>query len=139
MYRSPLPKAAAASDCAALNNAGSSSAVRTMRMPRPPPPAEALTIMGNPTCRAHSSASPSDAMTPSEPGRIGTPAFLIAARAFSFSPMSRVISGGGPMNLMPQVSHTSAKLAFSASRPYPGWIASTLAISAALITAGMFR
>ena len=41
---------------------------------------------------------------PSDPGRIGTPAFFIAARAFSFSPISRVISGGGPMNLMLQVS-----------------------------------
>ena len=35
---------------------------------------------------------------------MGTPALFIAARAFSFSPISRVISGGGPMNLMLQVS-----------------------------------
>ena len=35
---------------------------------------------------------------------------------------------------MPQVSHTSAKLAFSLSKPYPGCTASTLLISAALIT-----
>src|SRR5437763_849797 len=39
------------------------------------------------------------------------------ARAFSFSPIRRVISGGGPMNLILQVSETSAKLAFSASSP----------------------
>ncbi len=78
-------------------------------------------------------------MIPSEPGRIGTPALFMAARAFSFSPISRITSGRGPMNLIPLVSHTSAKLAFSESNPYPGWIASTLAISAALITAGMFR
>src|SRR5438309_140557 len=83
-----------------------------MRMPRPPPPAEALMITGNPTCRAHSKASPSPARMPSDPGRIGTPAFFIAARAFSFSPIRRVISGGGPMNLILQVSETSAKLAF---------------------------
>ena len=70
---------------------------------------------------------------------MGTPAFFMAARAFSFSPISRVISGGGPMNLMLQVSVTSAKLAFSASNPYPGWMASTFVISAALITAGMLR
>ena len=42
---------------------------------------------------------------------------LHGLRAFSFSPIRRMTSGGGPMNLMPQVSHTSAKLAFSLSRP----------------------
>ena len=39
------------------------------------------------------------------------------ARAFSFSPISRVTSGGGPMNLMPQAWQTSAKLAFSLNSP----------------------
>ena len=43
---------------------------------------------------------PFDAITPSDPGKIGTPAFFIAARAFSFSPIRRMTSGGGPMNLM---------------------------------------
>ncbi len=33
-------------------------------------------ITGNPTCRAHSMASPSLARIPSEPGRIGTPALF---------------------------------------------------------------
>src|SRR5579864_9375465 len=86
-----------------------------MRMPRPPPPAEAFTITGKPTCFAHSSASPSLATIPSDPGRIGTPAFFIADRAFSFSPIRRVTSGRGPMNLIPLISQTSAKFAFSAS------------------------
>ena len=87
------------------------------RMPRPPPPAEAFTMTGKPTLRAHSSASSAEAMIPSEPGRIGTPCFFMVARAFSFSPIRRVTSGGGPMNLMPQACATSAKLAFSLSRP----------------------
>ena len=47
-----------------------------MRMPRPPPPADALMMTGNPTWRAHSMASPSLARMPSEPGRMGTPALL---------------------------------------------------------------
>ncbi len=34
--------------------------------------------------RAHSSASPTESMMPSEPGRIGTPTFFIAARALFF-------------------------------------------------------
>ena len=56
-------------------------------------------------------------MIPSDPGKIGTPARFMAERAFSFSPISRVTSGRGPINLIPLVSHTSAKLAFSASNP----------------------
>ncbi len=54
---------------------------------------------------------------PSDPGRIGTLAFFIAWRAFSFSPISRVTSGGGPMNLIFDARHTSAKFAFSLSSP----------------------
>ncbi len=86
-------------------------------MPRPPPPADAFTITGKPTLRAHSSASSAEAMMPSEPGRIGTPSFFMVARAFSFSPISRVTSGGGPMNLISEAWQTSAKLAFSLSSP----------------------
>ncbi len=89
-------------------------------MPRPPPPAEAFRITGYPTVCAHSSASPSLWTTPSDPGKIGTFARFIAWRAFSFSPISRVTSGGGPMNLMFDARHTSAKFAFSLSNPYPG-------------------
>ena len=48
---------------------------------------------------------------------MGTLARFIAWRAFSFSPISRVTSGGGPMNLMLEARQTSAKLAFSLSRP----------------------
>ena len=64
-----------------------------------------------------SCASSAVAITPSEPGRMGTFAFFIAWRAFSFSPIRRVTSGGGPMNLMFEARQTSAKLAFSLSRP----------------------
>ena len=48
---------------------------------------------------------------------IGTLAFFIPCRARSFSPIMRVTSGGGPMNLIFDARHTSAKLAFSLSRP----------------------
>ncbi len=112
-----MPKAAAASLCAAPNWLGISSAERMTLMPRPPPPAEAFTITGKPTSCAHSSASSAEATTPSEPGRMGTPAAFIACRAFSFSPIVRITSGVGPMNLMPLVSQTWAKLAFSLSKP----------------------
>ena len=57
------------------------------------------------------------ASTPSEPGRMGTLASFMVWRAFSFSPIRRVTSGGGPMNFMFEARQTSAKLAFSLSRP----------------------
>jgi len=43
-------------------------------------------------------------------------------------------SGFGPMNVISDASQTLAKLAFSERNPYPGWMASTFVISAALIT-----
>ena len=49
MYSSPLPKALAASVEAAWKRLGSSSALRTILMPRPPPPALALRMTGKPT------------------------------------------------------------------------------------------
>ena len=43
------------------------------------------------------------------------------------------------MNRMLHDSHTSAKWAFSARNPYPGWMASTSATSAALMIRSIFR
>jgi len=51
----------------------SSFSARTTFMPRPPPPAEALSISGKPTSRANRYASASEPMPPSEPGTIGMP------------------------------------------------------------------
>ena len=120
MYISPLPNAFAASVDAWLNISGSCSAERTIRIPRPPPPATAFKITGYPTAFAHSSAASSLSITPSDPGKIGTFAFFIVCRAVDFSPIIRVTSGGGPMNLILLARHTSAKFAFSLSSPYPG-------------------
>ncbi len=117
MYSSPLPKAFSASVDACWKSAGSSSLLRQMRIPRPPPPATALRITGYFTVCAQSSAAFSLSITPSEPGRIGTLAFFIVCRAVDFSPIMRVTSGGGPMNLMLLARQTSAKLAFSLSSP----------------------
>ena len=76
---------------------------------------------------------------PSLPGTVGSPAALTSRRARSFSPMISITSAVGPMKVISDASQTLAKLAFSDRNPYPGWIASTLVISAALITCGMFR
>src|SRR5207249_10992520 len=55
------------------------------------------------------------------------------------APIVPMFSEVGPMNLMPMDSHTSAKWAFSARKPYPGWMASQAVISAALRMFGMLR
>ena len=46
MYTSPTPKAASASRCAVFTAFDNSPGARTIRMPRPPPPAVALTMTG---------------------------------------------------------------------------------------------
>src|SRR5229473_1391725 len=70
---------------------------------------------------------------------VGGPAVFTSLRARSFSPIISMISGLGPMKVISEASQTLAKLAFSERNPYPGWIASTFVISAALITWGMFK
>ena len=48
---------------------------------------------------------------------MGTPASTIALRAEILPPMSRMIAGGGPMNVSPQRSVISANSAFSERKP----------------------
>ncbi len=60
------------------------------------------------------------ASKPSLPGTMGIPAAAISRRACSFSPISRNISGDGPMKVILEASQTSAKFAFSERKPYPG-------------------
>ena len=139
MYTSGTPNAASASRCAVLMAWPSSCAVRTTRMPRPPPPAVALTMTGKPHVSANFSASSSFSTGPSVPGSSGRPAFFIARRARALSPIRRITFGSGPMNRMWHASHTSARYADSDRNPYPGWIASAPVISAALMIAGTFR
>ena len=57
---------------------------------------------------------------PSEPGTQGTLASLMAFLALTLSPISRIVSGRGPINTKPLFSTRSAKSAFSARNPYPG-------------------
>ena len=54
---------------------------------------------------------------PSEPGTHGMPAARIAAIAESLSPISRMVSGRGPMKMKPLRSTRSAKSAFSERKP----------------------
>ena len=59
----------------------------------------------------------SSGSTPSEPGTQGTPALIIACLADTLSPIMRIDSGVGPMNVKPLFSTRSAKSAFSDRKP----------------------
>ena len=75
-------------------------------------------ITGKPMSRAirirSSGSLPSG---PSEPGTQGTPAFFIDLIADTLSPISRIVSARGPMNVKPLCSTRSAKSAFSDRKP----------------------
>jgi hypothetical protein len=102
-------------DCAALNKPGSSSSLRTMRMPRPPPPAEAFMITGKPTCRAHSRLRPRwQEFHPTRQNRHARP--FHGAGFFFFAHQPRHFRRR-PDELDTAGLVTSAKFAFSASNP----------------------
>ena len=64
-----------------------------------------------------------------------------AARALAaaLSPIARIATGGGPTQRIPAAATASAKSAFSARNPKPGWTASAPAASAAATTASTSR
>ena len=74
-------------------------------IPRPPPPAAAFRISGNPT----SSGAPN--------GTVGIPASTSDPFADSLSPARRMACGGGPTHLSPAASTASANRARSARKP----------------------
>ena len=73
-------------------------------------------ITGKPISAAARSACSSLSRSP-VPGRMGTPAAVIALRAEILPPIRRMISGVGPMKAMPHLRHTSAKSGFSERKP----------------------
>ena len=66
---------------------------------------------------ATAAAAATSSMASVVPGAMGTPAFSIISRASVLSPIDRMASGGGPMNVRPASAQASAKLAFSDRKP----------------------
>jgi hypothetical protein len=110
------PKAPSASRMAWCSASSSWAGSATRRMPRPPPPATALTKTGNPISWAASSR-----VGTSEDGavdfRVGMPAALAAASAVTLLPASSSTSAGGPMKVMPASAHAAARSGFSLRKP----------------------
>ena len=86
----------------------SSSAERTRRIPRPPPPAEALTSSGNPREAASSTG---------HQGNEGTPRSPTSLRAASLSPIAAMQTEGGPTQVNPEAATAPANAAFSDKNP----------------------
>jgi len=57
---------------------------------------------------------------PGEPGTVGTLSFCASLRPAALSPIWRIWSPVGPMNVMFDALTMSANSAFSARNPYPG-------------------
>ncbi len=113
----PSPKAVKASPCASLNSGIKSSALRTTRIPRPPPPAAALTMMGKPIREASfiriSSLVISALLSP----MMGTLTLRAIFLAATLSPNRFMTSALGPIKIMPSSSQRLAKFTFSDKKP----------------------
>ena len=94
-----------------------SAAVRTTRMPLPPPPADGFSSAGKPTA-ATAARTPSGVWSAgSLPGTTGTPAAAASRRASSLEPALAMTAGDGPTNRSPACSHASANAALSERKP----------------------
>ncbi len=109
-------KPASASRVALANASGISPSLRTMRIPRPPPPPLALRMTGKPIRFASSTACAASRRTPL-PGRRGNPYFFAFSRAVTLSPHARIAAGVGPMKVILHLAHSSANAAFSERKP----------------------
>ncbi len=93
--------------------------LRAMRIPFPPPPADALIITGYPISPATSAACWASLTTPTHPGMVLTCAWVAIRFDSTLSPMAAMAPGGGPTNTMPSSERRWAKLVFSERNPYP--------------------
>ena len=111
------PKALTLSRWAMLNMSAKSSSLSDTRMPLPPPPDDALIMMGQPMVRACSRATSTSWMPFFVPGTTGTPASIMVRRAWLLLPMRSMTSGVGPMNTMSLSRHNLANVEFSDRKP----------------------
>ena len=65
----------------------------------------------------YAGASSGSSIVPGEPGTVGTPASAASRRAVALSPICRIWSPVGPMNVMLDALQMSANSAFSARKP----------------------
>ena len=111
------PKLAAASFFEAWNPSRTSSSFQAMRMPLPPPPAEAFSITGYPIWPEIFTASSASSIRPICPGTVLTPASCAIFFDVILSPIDSMAPAGGPTKATPAFSSASAKALFSDRKP----------------------
>ena len=110
------PKAASPSRMQVSTASLRSSTRSTLRIPRPPPPATALTKSGY-GMSAADATSASASVDGATPARVGTPAAFAAAIARALLPVRVSTSAPGPMKVMPASAQASASRGFSLRKP----------------------
>ena len=91
----------------------------TRRIPRPPPPATALTNTGN-VIDSAAAINVSISVEGSEDASTGSPAAFAAAIARALLPVSSNTCAEGPTKVMSACAHAAARSGFSDKNPYPG-------------------
>ncbi len=110
------PNAPSASRMQASTASRSCSGSSTRRMPRPPPPATALTKRGYGKAAAVSTTVSTSSLGGTD-WSVGTPASLAAAIARALFPVRVSTSAVGPTNVMPALAQASARRGFSDKKP----------------------
>ncbi len=110
------PKADSASRMAACTAPVRSAGSSTRRIPRPPPPATALTKSGKGIASAAASTVSRSSLG-SDEASTGRPASRAAAIARALFPVSSSTSADGPTKAIPARAHASARSGFSDRNP----------------------
>ena len=101
---------------ATASASGSAAGSSTRRIPRPPPPATALTKTGNPTFLAAVTSVPMS-LEGSLDGSTGIPAAWAAMIACALFPASSSTDAPGPMKVIPASTQACARCGFSDRNP----------------------
>ncbi len=101
---------------ATASASGRAAGSSTRRIPRPPPPATALTNTGNPTFLAAATSVPMS-LDGSLDGSTGIPAAVAAMIACALLPASSRTEAPGPMKVMPASAQACARYGFSDRNP----------------------
>ena len=111
------PKLDLASERARLKPSSTSFLAQAMRMPLPPPPAEALIITGKPISSAIFRACRASAISPRKPGTVETLALAAAFFDSILSPMAAMAAGFGPMKATRALASAVGKASRSDRKP----------------------
>ena len=86
-------------------------------MPRPPPPATALSSAGRPQARTASITAAGSVRPAVSPGTVGMPSFAASRLAEALPPRRSMVSAVGPTKHSPAASTARTNSGFSETKP----------------------